>query len=312
MRLRPSWAALAVIFATAGLFAQQEPDDQARFRVEAFSSLHEIRVLDGGGNVVRNLKQEDFQVVENGRVRPTTFFLERSDYPVTLACLIDTGSNMSEEAVGIAKNLLLDLIHRLDRDDRILLAAYHDEVHYLTPLTTDRLELLQGLRNLAATGRKSGWARLGQLFASDAWTGPAVDEVLILLKRASAEEKIILVFSAGFGNIGLATLDHLQSAGARFIAVSVENRLGDLFNLRGDRAARRRIVRGSGGLTYSADEILQRVAQLRDVIKHHYLLAFEPGQPEKLAEAEIRITIPGHPDYTLHSVRRTRSTSAFY
>lgn len=308
-------AGVAVLLTTA-LWAQQNggerSSDEPRFRVEAFSALHEVRVLDGSGSVVRGLAAEDFRVLENGAPRPVIFFLERSNYPVTLVCLVDTGSNMSEEDVGVARDLIFDLMHRLEPEDRILLAAYADEVHYLTPLTSNRLELLEGLRNLSATGRKSGLARLARLFASDAWTGPAVDEVLLRLKREKADEKVLLVFSAGFGNIGVATRDHLRSAGARLIAVAVDNRLGDLFNLAGDQTARRKVVRGSGGVSFSADEILQEVAQVRDFIKHHYLLAFEPQDPEKVASAKIEFSIPGHPDYSLHVAPRSRSNSSFY
>ncbi len=291
---------------------QQSSPDPPSFRVEAYSSLHEVRVLDPVGNVVRDLAAHNFRVFEEERLRPVSFFLERSDYPVTLACLVDTGSNMSEEAVTTAKKLLLDLIHRLDPNDQILLVAYGEDVHYLSRLTSDRLDLLEGLRNLSATGRRGAWTRLSRLFGSDAWTGPSIDEVLLHLKSRAFGEKVLLVFSAGFANIGLATYDHLEAAGARLIAVSVDNRLGDFFNFGGDQAARRRVIRKSGGVSYQANDVLQRVEQLRNVVKHHYLLAFEPAEPEKLARAKIRIEVLSHPEYSIHFTRRTRSTSSFY
>ncbi len=315
--MRNVWCVFSMLVATAAAGSRAQdaalpPEDQASFRVEAFSSLHEVRVLDEAGEVVRGLRLEDFRALEAGLARPVTFFRERGDYPITLACLVDTGSNMSPRAVAIARELIFELIHRLKPRDQILLAAYHDRVYPLAPLTRDRLELVEGLRNLAATGRRGGWARLSRLFASDAWTGPAVDEVLIGLKRSAEGEKFVLVVSAGFGNIGDATLDHLRLAGARFIAVAVDNRAGDLFGMGGDQTARRRIVEKTGGISYGAEQVLERIDQLRDFLAHHCLVAFEPADPEKPALDEVEFQIAGQPGYTVLFTHRTRSSSAFY
>ena len=38
-------------------------------------------------------------------------------------------------------------MHRLDPVDEILLATYDREVHFLSPLTSNRLELLPALQN---------------------------------------------------------------------------------------------------------------------------------------------------------------------
>ena len=69
--------------------------ESARFRVEVYATLHEVRVTDPEGNPVHGLKRVDFRASEEGRRREVLVTQEASDVPVTIGFLLDTGTAMS-------------------------------------------------------------------------------------------------------------------------------------------------------------------------------------------------------------------------
>ncbi len=278
--------------------------DTPRFEARAYAALFELRVTRANGSIVTGLEADDFAVYEEGRRRPIAAFEERNRVPVCLALLVDSGNNMSRDGLSTAKQLIFDLVHRLDPQDEVLVATYAKEVHYLSELTRDRRKLTEGLTNLAVGGRSGKLARLGSLFGSNAYTGYAVDETLLKMGQCRADNRFLLVFSAGFGNIGQATLDHLERAGVRFFGVGVYNRLGDAFNLGGDQKVRRRIEKRTGGIHYSSNYILEQVQDVAMALKHHYRVAYLPGDLAKdLVRRRVEFQLPDHPDWTLHWAR---------
>ena len=311
---------------TAGIFAQQADSDQPRFRVDVRAALYEVRVRDAAGNVIRGLQQADFRVFEDGKPRPLTHFEESPSEKISLAILLDIGRSKSSKRILLGRQVMQQLVHLLDPGDEVLLGVYYQDVAFVCALTTDRYQMVEGIQNIGYIGSGAGpgkWKSLANLLISGtsqgsslgngSLTGYAVDESLLKLKKARNPVKAVLVVSAGFGGIGEATLDHLRLAGSRFFAVSLGNRAGDIFSLGGDQAARKRIVRDTGGISYSGKEVLQRLEQLRDSLKHFYLLAYSPAPgDDNLLKRKVEVRLPGHPQAQISFVRRTRSGSSFY
>ena len=93
----------------------------------------------------------------------------------------------------------------------------------------------------------------------------------------------------------------------------MSNRAGDAFNLGGDQFARKRIVESTGGISYGGETVLERIKQIRDTLKHYYLLAYDPADIEKdIAERKIRFSVAKHPDYSIHVARQTRSSDSLF
>lgn len=288
-------------------------DDQAptKFSVKTYSTLMEVRVFDQAGNFVPGLRRDDFQVTVKSRSRELLSFKEEQKTPTSLAILIDLGSSMQEDDIRTAKQAILDLIHLMPRDDELLLAVYNRDVDFLSSLTTDRPEVLEGLRNVSPEGRVGFWKRLSSAFGTAALTGYAIDEALLRLKSARYQNKVVLVFSSAFGNLGRGTQDHLREAGARLFAVGWKNSLGDAFNLWGDKTSQKELLKRTAGAKYSGPEILERLDRLRTAMTSFYLLAYAPSQEEENDE-DVEIRIVGHPEYRISSLRRTAGQNAFY
>ena len=297
-------------FFAAGQQPHQKPPPDPLFEATVLANQLQVRVTDSLGKLVKGLEQEDFIVLEKGRPRPIQLFEEVENAGVALSILVDVGSNMSRDAIRLAKNLVFDLVHLLDPEDQFLTGAYGKDVHFLHELTEDRRVVSEGLRNLSTGGRPSKWSRLGNLWVSNANTGYAIDESLLKLKKTRHTDKVVLVISAGFGNLGLATLDHLRLAGAQLVTVSMDNKLGNIFSLGGDQTAQRRVVQQTGGIGFSGRTIADNINELRTAIKSYYLVGFSRADPE--GKANLTVKLRNHPDYTVHQAPRIRSNSSFY
>ncbi len=299
----PGWRAASSTF----------PQQQPQFQVDIDARLYRVRVTRPDGSVVQGLQVNDFQVRERGRLRPVIFLEEEQDYPILVAILVDTGSSMSRKAIRGAKQFVFELIHRLNPSDLFLLAVFDREIHFLSEITSDRKQLVEALNNLSAGARPGKLSRLMKLSASSSLTGSAIDRTLRKIKQVPISEKVVLAISAGFGNLGRATQDHLQISGVTLVALTLPNKLGDLFNLGGDRLARTRLIRGTGGLIYPGKKALSHLDSIREVIKHRYLIAFRPLDPEsEFDPGKISLGLPGYPGYRLHAGPWRPNTDSIY
>lgn len=305
------WLLLAICLG-APVKAQTEQQNRTnpRFRANVLANQLQVRVTDSQGRIVTGLEKSDFVVLEKGEPRPIQLFEARENSGVGLAILVDVGSNMNREEIRKAKEMIFELVHLLGSEDEILTGIYAKDVYFLHPLTSDRKVISEGLWNLPTGGRTGKWKRLGNLFVSTANTGYAIDEALLKLKKTRHADKLVLVISAGFGNIGLATFDHLRLAGAQLLAVSMDDTLGSVSSLGGDQAARRSVVKKTGGITFSGEQLLSQIEELRKAIKSYYLLGVSRSDPK--GGAELTVTLPGHPDYRVHAALRSRGESSFW
>ncbi|HRR26772.1 MAG TPA: hypothetical protein P5568_08345 [Acidobacteriota bacterium] len=286
--LLSAWAALLLM---SGLQNDAQPSQELpRFRVEAFSTTLEVRVVDEKGRFVHGLTTHDIQVRTDGGRRPIRVVEERGGVRLNLAVLVDIGSEMQLDELKAAREAIFELIHLLEPEDRISLFAYDRHVRLLAGPTTDRHELVEALWNLSIGGRSSWWKRLGRLFSSSALTGFAVDEALLRLEEESDGVPVILVFSSAFGNIGRATEEHVARYRARIFGVGWGNPTGNIFNLGADRRTIQRLVGTSAGVMYSGSEIAERVTYLAEALKSYYLVVYVPESEE--APKEIHVEYP--------------------
>ncbi|UCF35294.1 MAG: hypothetical protein JSU96_10575, partial [Acidobacteriota bacterium] len=252
---------------------EQEP----RFTIQTYSSLLELRVLRPDGAMVSGLEVADFSISRQGKSLSPIYLEERRNAGLSLGILIDIGSEMNGENIRIAKQAVFDLIHLLEPTDQVLIGVYNNDVDFLSELSADRVALVRALEHVASGGRPGFFSRFAAAFASSGNTGFAVDQCLLKMKPARYDNKVILAFSASFGNTGEGTREHLELAGTRFFAVTWKNRIGDAFNLWSDRFARGDVVDSSGGVAFTGRQIVQQLGRLRETLKSFYLLAYDPG-----------------------------------
>jgi len=297
---------LGVIFflAVGASFSQ---DQVPKFSIESLSTLHELRVLDSEGNIVTGLTSDQITVLESGKPCEIRYFEERRNSSISIAILLDIGSSMNSSQIVSAKDAISEFIHLLEPDDEILIAVYDHDLHPLSSLTSNRYELNESIENISPGGRPNFFARLTTAFGTSAHTGYAVDIASLELDKALHTDRIVLVFSAAFGNIGVATEEHLALADISLFGVKWPNKLGDAFNFWGDWAARGMVLEKSGGIQFSGKTISEKVQSMVDSIKSYYLIAYTSNSQEELELPGIDIKITGQPAYQVFASRKTPS-----
>jgi VWFA-related protein len=119
-------------------------------------------VRDKQGQLVKDLKKEDFTLLEDGRPQVIRYFTQQSDLPLTLGLLVDT--SMSERRMipteRTASRTFLEQVLRPDRDKAFLIHFDHD-VELLRDLTSSREELEKALDLLQVPERDSNSQQSG-------------------------------------------------------------------------------------------------------------------------------------------------------
>lgn len=158
-RRAPRWILTAATAMTAvavtgttgaqGLPATQEPpaaQEQRRpqFRAGVETVAIYATVLDEFGELVTDLTENDFTVLDDGRPQTLTLF-QSTFQPITATLLVDTSASMTlgyERAVEAAEQFII----RLMPGDQARIGSFADKIRWATDLTPDRDRLLRGLR----------------------------------------------------------------------------------------------------------------------------------------------------------------------
>jgi VWFA-related protein len=136
MKKRLHFAALAVCLAGTALSAGQQPPPAAQpqqptFRVQVDYVEVDVVVTDQRGNLVRDLKKEDFQVFEDGKAQAINTFthvdipIERADQPLFASSPIEPDVKTNERPFdGRVYVMVIDDLHtRFGRIQRVKSAA---------------------------------------------------------------------------------------------------------------------------------------------------------------------------------------------
>jgi len=132
--------------------AQQEQDKVFKSEVKVVNVLATVRTKKG--EIVHDLKQEDFDLAEDGRPQTIKYFSRETDLPLTLGLLVDTSGSqrrlIGEEQTASYK--FFDQVLREDKDVAFLI-HFDSEVELLQDLTSSRRALQDALNNLGQTAR---------------------------------------------------------------------------------------------------------------------------------------------------------------
>jgi VWFA-related protein len=138
MRIR---AVLCYLFVAslAGGLVYAAPAGQIRVQVSLVNLFATVR--DKHKAIVTGLKQDDFQVYEDGQLQEITNYSAESNLPVTLALLIDT-SGSEQYMLSAEKDAASRFLRRvLRKGDLSLVMSFDTDVDLLADFTDDRTKL---------------------------------------------------------------------------------------------------------------------------------------------------------------------------
>ncbi len=285
-------------------------DDRMRLRVDVTLVEVNVAVTNSKGDYIRDLKPENFVVLEDSIPERLAAFEEGHDSPrivlspaaasaaksggtsplpseklarageSNLFILFDT-SNYMYRGFVFAQDSIADFVRSLEGVDRLALYSYSRDLSRIAPLTTDRSRVLRGVRETVA--------------GDDA---ALYNGLLMTVKDAAplSGRKAIVVFSNGPDNASLVPPEDIaelaQSTGTLIYMISTREAQTEPIS----SAVFERITKTTGGKVYFArdwkDE-RQAFASIRDDLAHLYSISYYPQPNPNRGFRKITVKLVG-------------------
>jgi Ca-activated chloride channel homolog len=258
-----------------GARAADSPTFKSDTRVVAIAST----VTDRDQRLVLNLTEDDFEILDNRRPQPLTFF-DRARLPIRVVVLLDTSSSMSG-SLPLLRDAAREFVGRLMPGDACRVGAFNDTVQLGRTFTSDRDALAADIAELESGDATRLYDALG---AS-----------LDALENGDGR-RVILVFTDGAdtdSDTSLRTIvRRARESGVMIYSVGLERDRRHAV----DEGLKKLADQTGGGyfaLTKTTD-IAVTFARVADELHSQYLLGISPARLDgRIHELTIRVKRPG-------------------
>ena len=290
---RPSIGLLAATLLLVVPSTAQQPT----FRSAASTVAIYATVTDREGRLVPDLREEHFEVYDNGVLQPLTLF--RSDVqPFTVVVMLDTSAsmNLNFELLQVAAERFL---LRLLPDDRARVGSFSDKIQISPAFTSDRDALIRYVYDEIQYGNPT-------------YLWDAVDASMSALSSETGR-RVVLVFSDGEDDRSQRVnfddvIERAQRENYMVYAIGLQSEILGR-RTRPDRNLRRLAAQTGGGYfelerTHDLNSTFTRVA---DELHRQYVMGFTPETLDGTVHAlDVRVKVP---DMTVQA-RRSYLASA--
>lgn len=231
----------------------------------------DVTVVGSDGRFVTDLREEAFELHEDGQRQVVASFLRR-ELPVSLVLLMDA-SNSVIGRMPVAQEATKHFVSALRPDDEVRVVAFNDRVSVLQELTSDRAALREAIDAIAAGGATALYNALYSTFRSL----PPADS------GGSPRRRVIVLLSDGEDTASLVWEEQVlelvrrREATVHVIALGAES---DASN----RSARllRLLSAESGGEVHHPGSIRDLDAvygRIGDELRSQYTVGYVPSNP---------------------------------
>ncbi len=120
-------------------------DESEVIKVETNLVTMPVSVLDRDGRFIAGLQQRDFQIFENGIQQKIDYF-QSVEQPFTVVLLIDV-SPSTQFRIDEIQDAAIAFVDQLRAGDRVMVISFDEDVHVLSPVTSNRNQLRNAIRN---------------------------------------------------------------------------------------------------------------------------------------------------------------------
>jgi Ca-activated chloride channel family protein len=164
------------VAASAALLAQQPPTFKSGTQVVSLF----VTVADAQKLLVPDLTQDDFQILDNEKPQPITYF-DNSIHPINVVVMLDTSGSMTL-TIDLLKQAAEQFIIRLLPDDKARVGAFNDKIQINARWSNNRDQLVTDVKDLDYGNGTRLWDAVGT----------ALDEL-----KAIDGRRVVLVFTDG-------------------------------------------------------------------------------------------------------------------
>ena len=245
-------------------------------------------VTDARGGHVSGLTQDNFQIYEDGRLRPTTAF-NHGEGSITMGLIVDRSQSMRPKAVAL-QTVVSALLHASRKDDELFAVDFNDRVSVELPPEHPFTSDAKALEATLLTVRPEGQTALYD----------GVAEGLRQMQSGHGQRRALVVISDGGDNVSrLKYADILTLARRSDAVIYAIGLLSDSQAIEEEDAdLLKRLCRDTGGVAYfptTAEEIASASKAVADDLREQYTLGFEPADgrdPRAFRKIEVRVTAP--------------------
>jgi VWFA-related protein len=251
-----------------------------------------VSVRDRNGRVIKDLKQTDFEIIDDGMIRPIRTF-EAGESQISLAVLVDISGSMAvggniqraRTAVSLAMAVLRN------ESDEAALFTFDSKLEEIVGFTTD----LARLRRVRLEG--SPWGQTS-LYDAVAQTARLVAErpyrhraVFVITdgvdtgSRLTAPEVSGIASSIDVPVYLLAVVNPVDHTGSEFGLLRTDSKAAQSAATLADLA---RWTGGDMRIASMPEHTATAIVDLFNELRHQYLISFEPGEREGWHPLEIR------------------------
>jgi Ca-activated chloride channel homolog len=238
-----------------------------------------VSVSDASGGAITDLKQEDFEVLEDGTPQPVTAFVA-GDFPLAVALAVDRSWSMAGTRLALARAGSIAFLRALRPEDRALVLAIGSEIEVLAPLGAGRAGQIEALTRL------------------DAWGTTPLHDAIIAgideIRPASGRRALVLV-SDGDERYSEASaaeaLEHARRADVLVYPIATGRARPALFA---------ELAVATGGRSYHLRDGVRLAETLGEVaaeLRHQYLLGYvprrAPADDGAWRSIQVRVDRPG-------------------
>ena len=282
---------------TGLLFLRAQSDDQKNFQFSANADLVllDVSVKEVKGGFVSNLKKENFQVYENGKLQTITQF-GREDTPITVGLVLDDSHSMRPKRAEVI-NSALSFIDASNPRDEIFITHFNDRVRHGLPVGTsfsdDPNVLSQALWNNPAEGMTAMY--------------DGILDSLHQLESGKQDKKSLIIITDGGDNASSHrfndVLEAVQSTRAILYTVGVF----DSDDPDRNPGLLRRLASISGGVAYlplHLEELPEICRGIAKDIRNRYSIGYVPtrtNDKSALRNIKVSITDAGSQRFIVHA-----------
>ena len=288
-----SLLALLVLIALPALVRAQvstppsrQPDEYT-INVDVNMVVLHATAQDHKGVLVSGLKQDDFQVYEDGVLQQTKYF-SHEDIPVTVGLVIDNSGSMTPKRADVIAAALA-FARSSNPLDQMFVVKFNEKVSFSlpanTPFTDQLVQLQVALSRIASTGETALY--------------DAVVAALEHLKKGTRDKKVLIVISDGGDNASKHKLNEITALAGQPDAIIYT--IGIFDEQDGDRnpGVLKRLAKDTGGevfLPQSLKDIVPICEQIAHDIRNQYTLAYVPTNRKRdgtYRVIQVKASAPG-------------------
>ncbi|HYA17753.1 MAG TPA: VWA domain-containing protein [Bryobacteraceae bacterium] len=287
MHSRRQFLVSAAGLALAGLRASaQEPVFSTN--VQVVNILATVRTRKG--EIVRDLTQDDFVLLEDGRPQKIQYFTRDTDLPLTIGLLVDTSMSQVRllPAERSASGRFLDQILRVKKD-QVFISQFDITVQTRQRLTNSWFDLTDALAQVDTPTRKQ--------LESDPYRGTLLYDAVVqasedvMAKQTGRKALVIMTDGVDYGSEGtlLDSIEAAHRASTLVYSIYFSDEGGD------GKSVLSSMAKETGGAFYevSKKQTLDRIFDMiQEDLRSQYSLGFVSDRPTEVSQfRKLQLTV---------------------